>query len=139
MKRTTLRMIALAIKATFLRIRCSTVVEYGMPGHYVLEIKNSDFVEKHYLTIVSLSGIGNVYQVTHTIDEWRQEGSVQQYTHVKSETWYGAYDRNFRRLVDADFQRSVAFIPEERKVILENDMPITGVRKHFTATLNQVQ
>jgi hypothetical protein len=139
MKRMSMGTIALAIKDIYLRIRCSAMVEYLMPGSYAGQIKDGDYVVKHTLTIVSLSGVGNVYELTHKTEEWVESGNDQNVLNVKTEKWYGAYDHRLRRLVDMDFQRTVAFIPENRSVVLETYAQVAARKSQLSSTLIQAQ
>ena len=139
MKRTTLRMMVLVIKWAVLRLRSSAMVECSIPGEYVLEVKEDGCVIKHTLAIVCLSGIGNVYDVTHTIEQWREVDNVQERVHVKWEKWHGYYYSYLRQLIDADALRTVAFLPENRKVILEKHVPVDGIKNHFSNTLTQTK
>jgi hypothetical protein len=109
-----------------------------MPGTYVLEIKEGDYVIKHTLSIVGVSVIGNIYELTHKIDEWRETDSVQHIVHVKSEKWYAYYDPNLRRLIDLDLNKIVAFIPESGKIVFERRLSANTRKNHLSSTLIQV-
>ena len=138
MKSLTMRMLVFAIKSACLRVRCSAVVELGMPGNYVLEIKEGDYVIKHTLSIVGVSVIGNIYELTHKIDEWRETASVQHVVHVRSEKWYACYDPNLRRLIDLDLHKIVAFMPEQSNIIFERRLSTNARKNYLSSTLIQV-
>lgn len=92
-------------------------VEDNIPGRYVSEHRLPEHTINEILTITCLSLTGNVYEVSHEVEQIIEQGSVQTITSLRRERWVGFYDGRLRQLVETNMDKFVFFLPEQLKAL----------------------
>lgn len=102
-------------------------VEECISGSYVSEVKTPERTVRGTLNINCLSSTGNVYEVSYQIDELTEAGTVQQTRSVHREAWLGFFDSRVRQLVEMNLDKSVSFLPEQRRAVYQSKVLNKGI------------
>lgn len=102
-------------------------VEDCISGSYVSEVKMPEHTVRGTLSISCLSSTGNVYEVSYQIDELTAAGNVQQTRNIHREAWLGFFDSRVRQLVEMNLDKSVSFLPEQRRAVYQSKVMNKGI------------
>lgn len=102
-------------------------VEECIAGSYVSEVKLPERTVRGTLNISCLSSTGNIYEVFYKIDEMTEVGSVQQTRSLHEERWLGFFDSRVRLLIEMNLDKTVSFIPEQRRAVYQSKVLNKGI------------